>query len=45
MIKIMLIGLAVILLACFFVSGGHAWGAGLFEILGAVWLIYCFNTD
>lgn len=43
MIKAYLGGLAVILLLCFVLSGGHAWGALLFEIVGAVWVMYCLN--
>lgn len=43
MTKICVVGLAVLLALCLALSGGHAWGALLFELVGAAWVLYCFN--
>jgi hypothetical protein len=36
-------GLAVILVLCFAISEGHAWGALMFQLVGAAWILYCFT--
>ena len=43
MIKIMIAGLVALLVVCFVISGGTAWGALMFELVGAAWLLYCFS--
>jgi hypothetical protein len=43
MMKMLLSGVVVLLVFCFAISGGHAWGALMFELVGAVWIIYCLN--
>ena len=43
MIKICVIGLVVLFVLCMAISSGRAWGALVFELLGFVWLMFCFN--
>jgi hypothetical protein len=43
MTKIALAGIVVLFFLSAFVSQGKAWGAIVWQLTGAAWVIYCFN--